>query len=160
MLPHLLVNRAFDVENAKTSEKKAAAKSWCGNWVIWRANRMGELRRKERSQLACTVALESPVECSPKGGAEDRGAPLLGRRYLVRLSRTDAGMKIVEHDARTLRLIGRQRCYPTLSHISCKRVHTPRAANAGISDTACRMYSGRLCDRRNYLKGAATLIDI
>jgi hypothetical protein len=81
MLPHLLVNRAFDVENEKTSEKRATAKSWCGNWVIWRANRMGELRRKERSQLACTVALESPLECLPKGGAEDSGASLLGRRY-------------------------------------------------------------------------------
>jgi hypothetical protein len=92
MLPHLLVNRAFDVENEKTSEKRATAKSWCGNWVIWRANRMGELRRKERSQLACTVALESPLECLPKGGAEDSGASLLGRRYPVRPSRTYAGI--------------------------------------------------------------------
>jgi hypothetical protein len=93
-----LVNRAFDIENEKTSEKKVAAKSWCGNWVIWSANRMGDLRGKERSQLACTVALESPVECAPKGRAEDSGAPLLGRQYPVRLSRTDAGMKIVEHE--------------------------------------------------------------
>lgn len=72
--------------------------------MIWRANRMGDPRRKSRSQLTCTVALESLVECSPKGGAEDSGRPLLGRQYPVRLSRTYAGMKVVEHDARTLRV--------------------------------------------------------
>jgi hypothetical protein len=65
---------------------------------------MGDLRRKARSQLAFTVALESLVECSPKGGAEDSDRPLLGRQYPVRLSRTYAGMKVVEHDARTLRV--------------------------------------------------------
>jgi hypothetical protein len=152
------VNRAFDVENEKTSEKKAVAKSWCGNWVIWRAKRMGDLGRKERSRLACAVARESAVECAPKGDARDSGASLLGRQYPVRLNRTYAGMKLVKRDARTLRLIGRERCHPTPSHISCKRVDTPRAANACISDTACRMCSGRLCNGR--MKGAAALIDI
>jgi hypothetical protein len=65
---------------------------------------MGDLSRKARSQLACMVALESPVECAPKGGAEDSGRPLLRRQYPVRLSRTYVGMKVVEHDARTLRV--------------------------------------------------------
>jgi len=30
MLPHFLVNRTFDIENEKASEKKGAAKSRCG----------------------------------------------------------------------------------------------------------------------------------
>ena len=104
MLPHLVSQPRLRCREREDFGEKGAAKSWCGNWVIWSANRMGDLRRKARSQLTCTVALGSLVECSPKGGAEDSGRPLLGRQYPVRLSRTYAGMKVVEHDARTLRV--------------------------------------------------------
>jgi hypothetical protein len=41
---------------------------------------MGDVGRKERSRLSCTVALASAIECSPKGDAEDRSAPPLGRQ--------------------------------------------------------------------------------
>lgn len=115
---------------------------------------MGELRRKERSQLGCTAALEGSEECSPKGGAEDSGAPLLGRQYPIRLSRSYAGMKIVEHDARTLPVswvaggaTQHRRTYLASGSILLARL-TPASATQPVECTAADFAIGALPEGR------------